>query len=80
MVYRVVSTKLSEEEYSALLEECGTLGVTPSTFVRNRILEALNVEDPQLPAPKTKEEEKMKEGTELARLDAIMKKLMQSAH
>ena len=48
MTHRVVSTKLTEEEHTALLDRCGREGTSPSAFVKNIVLEALNVERPQL--------------------------------
>jgi hypothetical protein len=41
MVNRVVSTKLTEEEHSTLLEACNTEGRTPSSFIKSAILQRL---------------------------------------
>ena len=37
MVYRVVSTKLTEEEHSKLLEICNKKGYSCSEFIKNSI-------------------------------------------
>jgi len=42
MVYRVVSTKLTEEEHNALMEICNKLGNSPSLFLKKTILERMN--------------------------------------
>jgi hypothetical protein len=45
MVYfRVVSTKLTEEEHSRLLDVCNVIGCTSSTLIRDAILKIINVE------------------------------------
>jgi hypothetical protein len=52
MVYfRVVSTKLTEEEHSRLLDVCNIIGCPSSTLIRDAILKIINVEQ------KTAEEE-----------------------
>jgi|GEM_PF-3020511 len=52
MVYfRVVSTKLTEEEHSRLLDVCNIIGCPSSTLIRDAILKIINVEQ------KTSEEE-----------------------
>jgi hypothetical protein len=79
MVYRVVSTKLSEEEHSALLDECGTLGLTPSTFVRNAIVEALKKQEPSFPADKVNEEKRVTAQTEADKLNDIIRKFIRAA-
>jgi len=43
MVYRVVSTKLTEEEHSKLLDECNRKGCTPSNLIKNAVLKELDV-------------------------------------
>lgn len=45
MVYRVVSTKLTEEQHTVLLEECNKQGLTPSSLVRNAILDRLKARE-----------------------------------
>ncbi|MCH7560161.1 MAG: hypothetical protein IIC67_02125 [Thaumarchaeota archaeon] len=42
MVYKVVSTKLTEEEHSKLLDECNRQGCTPSHLIKNAILNQLD--------------------------------------
>lgn len=42
--YRVVSTKLSEEEHTRLLDVCNILGCTPSYLLKDAILRIINVE------------------------------------
>jgi len=45
MVYfRVVSTKLTEEEHDRLLDVCNVIGCTSSTLIRDAILKIINVE------------------------------------
>jgi len=52
MVYfRVVSTKLTEEEHTRLLDVCNIIGCPSSTLIRDAILKIINVEQ------KTAEEE-----------------------
>lgn len=52
MVYfRVVSTKLTEEEHTRLLDVCNIIGCPSSTLIRDAILKIINVEQ------KTTEEE-----------------------
>jgi hypothetical protein len=42
MVYRVVSTKLTEEEHSKLLELCNQDGCTPFAMLKKMILDVIN--------------------------------------
>ena len=42
--YRVVSTKLTEEEHSRLLDVCNIIGCTSSVLIRDAILKIINVE------------------------------------
>jgi len=42
--YRVVSTKLTEEEHSRLLDVCNIIGCPTSTLIRDAILKIINVE------------------------------------
>ena len=42
--YRVVSTKLTEEEHSRLLDVCNIIGCNSSTLIRDSILKIINVE------------------------------------
>lgn len=44
MVYRVVSTKLTEEEHSKLLEICNQKGNSCSEFIKNAIHKQLDEE------------------------------------
>lgn len=45
MVYfRVVSTKLTEEEHSRLLDVCNVIGCNSSVLIRDAILKIINVE------------------------------------
>ncbi|HJU14648.1 MAG TPA: hypothetical protein VJ792_09360 [Candidatus Nitrosotalea sp.] len=44
MVYKVVSTKLDEEEHTKLIEACNNDGVTPSAFIRDSIMLRLDPE------------------------------------
>jgi hypothetical protein len=41
MALRVISTKLSEEEHTALLDACNVEGQTPSSFTRAAIFDKL---------------------------------------
>ena len=38
MVYKVVSTKLSEDEHERLLELCNQEGLTPSALIKESIM------------------------------------------
>ena len=58
MTRRVVSAKLTEEEHTALLDKCRRRGSFPSAFVKNTILEALNIERPQLSVVEEKREKR----------------------
>jgi len=40
----VVSTKLTEEEHSRLLDVCNVIGCTSSTLIRDAILKMINVD------------------------------------
>ncbi len=42
--FRVVSTKLTEEEHSRLLDVCNVIGCNSSTLIRDSILKIINVE------------------------------------
>ena len=42
MVYRVVSTKLTEDEHTTLLDECNREGCTPSSLIKEAILEKIH--------------------------------------
>ena len=42
--YRVVSTKLTEEEHSRLLDVCNIVGCPPSALIRDAILKIINAE------------------------------------
>lgn len=55
MSFRVVSTKLTEEEHSKLLDECNSKGCTASNLIKEAILEKIGL--------KEKQEEKKKELT-----------------
>ena len=39
---RVVSTKLTEDEHAKLLDMCSTLGCTPSSFIKQAIMEKID--------------------------------------
>lgn len=45
MVNRVVSTKLTEEEHSKILEICNDTGITVSSMVKQAIMERIKKED-----------------------------------
>lgn len=44
MVYRVVSTKLTEEEHVKLLSICNKAGCTPSSLIKESIMRRINEE------------------------------------
>jgi len=44
MVYRVVSTKLTEEEHSRLLDICNIMGCTPSYLMKDMIMQRIELE------------------------------------
>lgn len=60
MVYRVVATKLTEEEHAKLLDTCNKHGCTPSSLIKEGILKMINEEKP--------------EETELSKLAKMLKK------
>ena len=39
---KVVSTKLTEDEHAKLLDVCNTQGCTPSSFIKQAILEKID--------------------------------------
>jgi len=48
MVYRVVSTKLTEEEHDKLLDACNTRGCTPFALLKEALMEKIeSKEQPQ---------------------------------
>jgi hypothetical protein len=48
MVYRVVSTKLTEEEHDKLLDACNTRGCTPFALLKEALMEKIEPkEQPQ---------------------------------
>lgn len=63
MVYRVISTKLTEEEHSKLLEICNKKGYSCSEFIKNSIHKMME------------EEKKASENSELVK---DLKKLTES--
>jgi hypothetical protein len=50
MVYRVVSTKLTEEQHDQLLDECNRQGFTPSSFVRYAVMQSIASAHPEPPS------------------------------
>jgi len=42
MVYRVVSTKLTEDEHTKLLDACNREGCTPSSLIKEAVLEKIH--------------------------------------
>lgn len=70
MVYKVVSTKLSEDEHGKLLDLCNQEGLTPSALIKESILMRID------PHQKSTEDEPVKELTddELRELVGIKKK------
>ncbi len=45
MVYRVVSTKLTEEEHTKFLDACNREGCTPSALIKDSIMKRINTEE-----------------------------------
>lgn len=66
MVYRVVSTKLSEEEHTKLLDECNKKGCSPSALLREMIMNSVQAEPAKDP--------KDLSNSELAKLLGLMNK------
>lgn len=64
MSFRVVSTKLTEEEHARLLDACNGKGCTPSALIKEAIMEKLQ----------PKESEKELEASELRKFLGIVKK------
>lgn len=52
MVYKVVSTKLSEDEHEKLLDMCNQEGLTPSALIKESILKRIVPEKKVEPEPK----------------------------
>ena len=42
---KVVSTKLTEDEHAKLLDACNTQGCTPSSFIKQAIMEKIDQEE-----------------------------------
>ena len=42
---KVVSTKLTEDEHAKLLDMCNTQGCTPSSFIKQAIMEKIDQEE-----------------------------------
>ena len=55
MVYRVVSTKLNEDEHNKLLDACNRHGCTPSALVREAITEKIENEENPIRKPSESE-------------------------
>lgn len=45
MVYRVVSTKLTEDEHGRLLDICNRNGCTPSSYIKQSVLGFVEAEE-----------------------------------
>ena len=45
MVYRVVSTKLTEDEHNRLLDMCNRNGCTPSSYIKQAVLGYVEAEE-----------------------------------
>lgn len=45
MVYKVVSTKLTEEEHTKLLDMCNKEGCTPSAMIKDSLMKRITVQD-----------------------------------
>ena len=45
MVYRVISTKLTEEEHNRLLDICNRDGCTPSSYIKQAVLGFVEAEE-----------------------------------
>jgi len=61
MVNKVVSTKLTEEEHTALLDACSIEGQTPSSFIRATIVERLIPKEVRVEQPSGKKEDGSRE-------------------
>jgi len=48
MVYKVVSTKLNEEEHEKFLEFCNKKGFTTSSFIKNAVTKMMESEDEEV--------------------------------
>ena len=51
MALRVISTKLSEEEHSKIMEMCKESGVILSTFLKQSIMELIEKEENKIEKP-----------------------------
>lgn len=45
MSFRVVSTKLTEEEHARLLDACNSKGCTPSNLIKEAVLEKIGLKE-----------------------------------
>ena len=66
MVYRVVSTKLTEEEHTKLVDLCSKTGTTPSSLLRQAVMEKITSESQTKAKEKSLDEMGLEELWELA--------------
>ena len=59
MVYRVVSTKLTEEEHTKLLDVCNREGCSPSSLIKDAVLN--KIEEKEKPVSKMSVSELLRE-------------------
>ena len=45
VVYRVISTKLTEDEHNRLLDICNRDGCTPSTLIKEAVMSRIEAEE-----------------------------------
>jgi len=70
MVYRVVSTKLTEEEHDKLLNACNTRGCTPFALLKEAIMEKIEPKE----QPQSREKNKSQTDEEIRKFVGIKPK------
>jgi len=75
MVYRVVSTKLTEEEHSQLLDKCNKEGCTPSHLIKNAILKQLDEKNSDKSSSISIAENRTQESSKDLSIDEIRRQL-----
>ena len=78
MVYRVVSTKLTEEEHTKLIDLCSRTGTTPSSLLRQAVMEKISSESQTKAKEKSHDEMSLEELWELALKEERSKNLLNS--
>lgn len=64
MITKTVATKLNDDEHSKLIAECNRLGVTPSAFLRESIIDKID----SIEKPKESTDEKVSVKKEISQM------------